>query len=59
MVKNLNAETNQNYLDVTIVSILIYILTGGGGTKVSGHVKCEIPVRRTGSNLSMRLDTGV
>lgn len=50
-------QANKNYLDVTIVSILIHILTRGGGTKVSGHVKCEMPVRQTSSNLSMQLDT--
>lgn len=52
----MNAETN--YLDVTIVNILTYILTRDGGAKISfGCVKCEMPVRYTSSNLSMHLGT--
>lgn len=45
IVKNLKAETRKNYLNVTIVNILMYILAGGRGTKVCGHVQCEMSAR--------------
>lgn len=41
IVKNL---TNKNYLDLVIANTLTYVLTRSGGTKVSGHVTCEIQV---------------
>lgn len=41
IVKNL---INKNYLNLIVANTLIYILIRGGGTKVSGHVKCELQV---------------
>lgn len=41
IVKNL---INENYLNIIIANTLIHILIRGGGTKVSGHVKCELQV---------------
>lgn len=41
IVKNL---INKKYLNLIIANTLMYILARGGGTKVSGHVKCELQV---------------
>lgn len=50
MVKHLNAEINKNYLGGTIVTVLMRILTKGGGTKVCGYVNSEVPLRHTSRN---------
>lgn len=53
MVKHLNAEINKNCLGVTVVTILICILSKGGGTKVCGYVNSEMNLRYTSSNVSV------